>query len=687
MVSWVSFASASVRSLPGVGPMVAKKLDRLGILTINDLVWHLPRTWLDLTKPSPIALLQRDNFGVIQATVRHPLIERTSRRQMTVLRVELEDRTGDRIRAIWFNQPFLEPQLREGSEWLFWGLVKFDFTQRALILSSPKFAKTGSILPIYPETDGLTSAFLRRLIQPLLTKLDRPDYLSDDLRGAVAEALVSRTEALRQLHAPTLMADVAAGRARIALDELTRLFLILGRRRSKRQLGRAPLIPMPTKAIQALTKALPFTLTNAQRKAAWQILKDLDRTRPMARLLLGDVGSGKTVVALIGSYAALKAGQRVVWLAPTQLLAEQHLATVQRFAPSDVAAPRLVTGTTKPISIASEQFLIGTHALLNVAEGLTNLGLVIIDEQHRFGVKQRRALLANRSSQQPHLLTMTATPIPRSLALTVFSDLDCSFLDEIPSGRKPIITKVIEPALRGKAYDLVSRELAAGRQAFVVCPTIDPSTALGTSPVRLDFDQDSRAVTKRFEALSADPRFARFKIALLHGKMKASEKQRTMTAFAANTIQLLVTTSLIEVGIDVPNATVLVIEGADHFGLAQLHQLRGRVGRGDRQSLCVAIADNWSAVAKKRLAVFERSTNGFELAEFDLKLRGPGDLLGDLQAGLPPLKLANLADTLMVERARTLARQLEARARSDRTLAQSFEQFVGDSDGVDHPVA
>ncbi len=671
----IEHGERSVRSLPGVGPAVAEKLGRLGIGTVEQLLWHLPRTWLDLTRPQPISLIRQDEFAVIRASVLNPRLERTGRRQIKILRADLTDDAGEKISAVWFNQPFLATQLIEGSEWLFWGTPKYDFSQRQLQLASPKFAKQGSVLPIYPETDGLTSAQLRRLIAPLLEQLTDVEYLPVDI--LTDESLVSRPKALAQLHAPRTIGDVNHGKTRLSLDELIKLFVILGDRRAKRQQGTAAAIPTPVTAIQALTKALPFQLTDAQRKASWEILKDLELPQPMARLLLGDVGSGKTIVALIAAYATLKAGKRVVWLAPTQLLAEQHLKTLQRFLPTDVPAPALVTATQKPASIAAEQLLIGTHALLNQGDQLRPIGLVIIDEQHRFGVKQRQALLEEISGQRPHLLTMTATPIPRSLALTVFGDLDCSFLDQAPSNRKSILTRVIQPTERDKAYDLVAKELVAGRQAYIVCPNIDPVT----NAAQLDFDQDSRAVTKRFEVLSNDPRFSAFKVALLHGKLKAADKQMTMAAFVRNEVQLLVATSLIEVGIDVPNATVLVVEGADRFGLAQLHQLRGRVGRGEKQSLCVAIADDWSPIAKERLAAFERSTNGFELAELDLTLRGPGDLLGDLQAGLPPLKLANLADTLMLKRARSITQQLIDRAQTDPILRATIRSILEEGDG------
>ncbi len=677
----VANGERSVLTLPGVGPAVATRLERLGVMTVDDLLWHLPRTWLDLTNPQPIAVLQPDTFAVIRATITEVTAERTARRRMSVLHAEFQDAAGDTIGAVWFNQPFLADRLRVGSEWLVYGAVKRLFGSRQLQLQSPKFATTPAILPIYPETDGLTSFQLRRSIRPLLDELAGSDWLPLSFRRR--EQLVDRAAALRSLHAPTTMTEVTTGRTRLALDELVRLFLVLGQRRSARRSGTAPAIPTPVANLKTFVRSLPFQLTDAQRRASWQILKDLERPTPMARLLLGDVGSGKTIVALIAAYAALQRGERVAWLTPTQLLAEQHIATTERFLPSDVARPVLVSATSKPAALDRVPFLIGTHALLGADRTGAPFGLVIIDEQHRFGVKQRQTLVSGDVRHRPHLLSMTATPIPRSLALTVFGDLDCSFLDQVPSGRKPVVTRVIEPAKRSVAYDLVATELAAGRQVFVICPTIEPNPTI----TRFDFDADHRAATKRFASLQADPRFAQFQLGLLHGRLKPADKQSIMERFSSNQLQLLVATSLIEVGIDVPNATVLVIEGAEHFGLAQLHQLRGRVGRGAKQSLCIAIADVWSPLAQERLAAFEQSTNGFELAELDLTLRGPGDLLGDLQAGLPPLKLATLTDTLLIDRARTLAAELADLAQADPAFAARLAFKIEEENGGDRAPA
>ncbi len=663
----------SIRSLVGIGPAVAAKLSKLGVETVDDLLWHLPRTWIDLTKPVPISALRRDELGVIQATVRGPRVERTRRRNMTVLRAELEDAEGNQIAAVWYNQPFLVTKLMDGSRWTFWGTVAFDFSKRQLQLASPKFVHSTSILAVYPETEGITSARLRGLIEPLLATLPDNDYLPEDLR--IKYQLLQRPDAVRAIHAPVDSRALIQARQRLALDELVQLVTIIESRRAQRQSGQAPVIPLPLEAIQALIASLPFTLTNAQRRATWQILNDLAKPTAMARLLIGDVGSGKTVVALMAAYAALVAGYQVAWLAPTQLLAEQHVATATRLLQPFGITPTLVTAATKS---TEGQLLIGTHAILSRTDRLTNLGLVIIDEQQRFGVRQRQQLLnLATASGRPHLLSMTATPIPRSLALTIFGDLDCSFLDELPSGRKAIATRVIEPANRDQAYDVVVRELAAGRQAYVICPFINEPDATG----QLTLTSEANAVTDRYEAIVADPRFRGFKVDLLHGKLDAQTKQATMAAFVQNDLQLLVATSLIEVGIDVPNATVMVVEGAERFGLAQLHQLRGRIGRGDKQSLCIAIASEWSPVSRQRLEAFAGSTDGFHLAELDLKLRGPGDLLGDLQAGLPPLKLARLTDTLNVDTARLIARELIIRSATDSGLAATLASWQEEEHG------
>ena len=666
----------SVSGLPGVGPAVYAKLGRLGIGTVRDLIWHVPRTWIDLTNPQKVLDLRRDVPGIIRATVRSPRLETTRRRSFKVFKAELEDSNGESIPAIWFNQPFLVNQLKEGTEWVFWGTPSYDFANKCLSLAGPKFTHTPEILPVYPETEGLTSKQLSKLIQPTLQQVELPEYLSDEDRQALG--VPTRIVALRTFHIPPTPVSLLAARHRLSLDELVRLMAILTARRAERQSDSAPIIPTPTEQMVNFTKQLPYQLTNAQRRSSWEILKDLEKPTPMARILLGDVGSGKTVVAAMAAYATLLAGKRVVWLAPTQILAEQHVKNVAKLLPNDVPEPLLVTAQTRKTVDSEGKFLIGTHALFSLIEDSADLGLVIIDEQHRFGVRQRQQLLSLGSGTvRPHLLTMTATPIPRTLALTVFSDLECSFLDEVPAGRKPVATRILEPGKRDQAYDVLIQELAAGRQAFVVCPFIDEPDSVG----QMNFDAEAHAVTKRYETIKKDPRFAAFNVGLLHGRMKADEKQSTMAAFAAGEIHVLVATSLIEVGIDVPNATVLIIEGAEKFGLAQLHQLRGRVGRGDKQSLCVCIAEDWSPVSQQRLAAFAKSTDGFALAEFDLSLRGPGDLLGDIQAGLPPLKLARLTDTVMLGEAKSLVKQLQERAKTDVNFAEKFEAFLKEGYG------
>jgi len=668
-------AKNSVTSLDGVGPAVATKLERLGIRTVNDLIWHVPRTWIDLTNPSQISQLRRDELGVIEAVITNPRVERTKRRRFSVFRAELVDPAGNSLSAVWFNQPFLARQLIEGSQWIFWGTVGFDFQQRMLSFANPKFTKTPSILAIYPETEGVTSTQLRRFLQAAQPAMPLTEYVPEDLR--TDPIIFERTNALRTLHEPQVTADIGRARNRLALDELVRLVALLHRQRDARAAIQAPVVHMLPARLQSLIHNLPFQLTEGQLQAVTEIVHDLSTPRPMARLVVGDVGSGKTVVALLAAAAVLESGYQVAWLAPTQILAEQHAATAAKMLSSVNILPKLVTGQT-PAKDRVGTFLIGTHALLTDSVALPKLGLVIIDEQHRFGVAQRQKLLDRGSGNlQPHLLTMTATPIPRSLALTVFSDMDCSFMGMLPSGRKPIATRIVQATDRDRALEVLLSELRSGRQGFVICPAIAPTEML----CQLDILEDRRAVTERYAALMADPRFTGIRIGLLHGKLSAEEKRATMDAFSANQIQLLVATSLVEVGIDVPNATVMVIEGADQFGLAQLHQLRGRIGRGSKQSLCMAIAADPSEVAQARLAAFAGTNDGFALAELDLAQRGPGDLLGAAQAGLPPLKLARLTDTVVVQAARRLANALAERSANDPTLAKQFEAFLGEYEG------
>ena len=657
---------ASVQNLVGVGSKVAEKLQRLGIETVRDLLFYFPRAWQDFSKPQIIKSLRINEEVVIKASILSIRQTRTFKKRMSIVEAELVDDTG-KIRAIWFNQAFLAKILKPGQVWIFAGKVGYDFKTGQKTLSVSQYEKDPIILPIYAETEGLTSKFLRRLIQPLLGTVEIFDHLPEKLKRE--EKLVGLEEAISKIHFPQNSNDIQIARLRLAFDELFLIALMVVDRRSK--LSREPSFQMKIdeSKLKEFVGKLPYKLTNAQRKTAWEIIQDLAKPSPMNRLLQGDVGSGKTVVAAMAAYVAALNKLQTVWLAPTEILANQHFQNISAILEPFNIKVGLMTAANKIADLKNDDVIIGTHALLQKDISFSRLGLIIIDEQHRFGVKQRAHLRRKSEIRSgsvafnpkfekeciPHLLSMTATPIPRSLALSVYGDLDLSIIDELPPGRKKVITKVVSPENRTKAYDFIQKEIMTGRQVFVICPLIEEGKSLGGQL----FDLDRKTVLGEFEKLSKNI-FPQFKIGILHGRMKSDEKKKTMDEFSAGKIQILVSTAVIEVGIDIANATVMMIEGAEKFGLAQLHQFRGRVGRGKFQSYCFLFSNSASEDAQKRLSAMTTSENGFELAEKDLSLRGPGELVGIRQSGLPDLKMASLSDIILVKRTRAAAERIYA---------------------------
>jgi ATP-dependent DNA helicase RecG len=645
-----------VETLKGVGKTLAEKLERLGIYSVGDLLKHYPRRYDDFSNIIPIRMMKPG-----PVTFRGEVVNIASRRarakRLTIQEAVITDGTGT-VKAIWFNQPFLIKQYPVGSKVLMAG--KLEFKNNDLAMQGPAVESdrddngtrhTGRIVPIYPETEGLSSKQLRNMIMPLLplASVDYPEVLPEVV---VAEAkLMARGRALVEIHAPSSETNLKKARHRFAFEEL--FFIIAASLVIKHEIKTetAPTIALQVPVAQEFVRALDFELTNAQRSAAWQILQDMTGSRPMNRLLEGDVGSGKTVVALMAATMAVHSGHQVALMVPTDILARQHYAKTMALLQKLGITSTLLLGrqpaaekkaAMELASSGKAQLVIGTHALLSEAVAFKRLGLVIIDEQHRFGVEQRTKL-KEKAGQLPHLLSMTATPIPRTLALTVYGDLDISVIDELPPDRLPIATRVIKSKDRAVTYGFIDKQISDGRQVFVVCPLIEDSDTLG-----------SKSVTAEVERLQKGP-FGHRRIGMVHGRLKPAERDEVMKRFVDGELDILVATSVIEVGIDIPNAAVMLIEGAERFGLAALHQLRGRIGRGQHNSYCLIASDSTGTGVIERLQAMERTQDGFRLAQIDLELRGPGQVYGRRQHGMLELDLADLSDARLVAQVRAAA--------------------------------
>lgn len=657
---------APVTSLPGISTAYATRLKRLGIETVHDLLYHFPHRYEDYSTLKPIHRLQYGEETTVIGTI-WSTQTRTTRGGGTIISSIIADASGT-IEAIWFNQPYLARQLRAGRRIVLSG--KVDQYLGRLVLRSPaweplerELIHTARLVPVYPLTEGLGSRWMRRLIKRVVDHW--APRLEDPLPAAVREraGVVDLPTAIRQIHFPDDQQSAERARYRLAFDEFLSLQLRLLQQRQqwKSQEGRP--IPRNQALLEAFLASLPFRLTEAQQRSLEQILTDLEQPRPMSRLLQGDVGSGKTVVATAAILMAVAAGRQAALMAPTEILAEQHYRSV-----SEWLAPAADWGFGRSISVAlltgslsrternklyaalaegQVDVVIGTHALIQRNVTFQDLGLAIVDEQHRFGVIQRNIL--RQKGTAPHILVMSATPIPRSLALTLYGDLDLSIIDQLPPGRQPIQTRWLLPTERERAYAFVRSQIQQGRQAFILYPLIEGSDKV-----------EAKAAVGEYERLQREV-FPDLRLALLHGRMKGKEKDEVMTRFRQGEIDLLVATSVIEVGIDVPNATVMLVEGADRFGLAQLHQFRGRVGRGVHSSYCLLLSDLASPdhpqmkATWERLKAIEETQDGFYLAEKDLELRGPGDFLGVRQSGLPQLRLASLSNLQVLEHARAEA--------------------------------
>ncbi len=714
----------------GLRGQALPKLEKLGIHTVRDALQHYPFRYVDFTNATPISALRAGQDATVRGTVeKSRLIPLGRGGRMNSTEVIVSDGFG-KVQAVFFNQPFQTKNFPVGAEVAFAGKVS-TFRGR-MGFNNPDWermdrgpngeARAGRRIPVYHSTEGLAQRTLRGAIEKVIERyLDRlEDHLPEAMRKR--HGLMGLVEAIREAHYPTSDAALAEANRRLAFDELLAVQIgAVTRKREWQGEGAAPTIEDHA-AAEAFIATLPFTLTAAQQRVLAEVRADLQRSVPMSRLLEGDVGSGKTAVALAAMLDLVAAGYQAVLMAPTEVLAEQHYRTVCRLLSGEPEPPItglvrvpslegtrieanggqirvvLLTGSTlakerraaaEAIRHGGAHLIVGTHALIQEGVDYHRLGLAVVDEQHRFGVKQRGDLrrkgaesAASRGGTlTPHLLAMSATPIPRSLALTLYGDLDLSVIDELPPGRTPIDTRFLTPIERTAAFRHAREEIDAGRQVFVICPLVEGSQTV-----------ESRAATEEYERLRTEefPDLgARGRILLLHGRMASKEKDRVMRAFADHEADILVSTAVVEVGIDVPNATVMIIEGADRFGLAQLHQFRGRVGRGDHPSSCYLLADDPTPDAEERLSIMERTHDGFELAEADLQLRGPGDLFGTAQSGLPTMRVASLLDAPLIASARAEAESLldadpDLRSEENRALRYAIAERVASVTGEAH---
>jgi ATP-dependent DNA helicase RecG len=683
--------NAELTVLQGVGPKHADMLTNLGMKTLGDMLYYFPRRYEDYSQLKPIKALFYNDVVTVLGTIQSVHTRPIRGGKMSIIEVVISDGTGS-LRLSYFNQPWLANRFKQGDAIAVSG--KVDQYLGRLVMNSPDWEPvevenlhTARIVPIYALTEKITQKWLRGIMNQVVTHWAPAvaDALPDTIRFSAR--LVSLPEALMQVHFPVSQDRLKAARERLAFDEI--FYLQMGALRQKWDWksveGRR--FPVSTEWLDARTSSLPYTLTSAQQKSLEEIRADLDSGKPMNRLVQGDVGSGKTVVAALAASIVVNGGAQAAIMAPTAILAEQHYRNFTNLLageggmlqPSEI---RLLVGATPDIrkeeirqglADGSIKVVIGTHAVIEPDVIFKDLQFIVIDEQHRFGVEQRKELRSKGTN--PHLLVMTATPIPRSLALTVFGDLDISVIDEMPVGRQPVSTHVLRPQERERAFTLIRGQIRDGRQAFIVYPLIDESEKI-----------EARAAVDDFETLSKEI-FPKLKVGLLHGRMKPAEKDEVMAKFRDKEYDILVSTTVVEVGVDVPNSTVMLIEGADRFGLAQLHQLRGRVGRGAEQSYCLLIPTHEDATENERLQAMSQTNSGFELADLDLKTRGPGEFLGTRQAGFASaLKMASITDVPLIEKARAQAQALFERDPNlqfpeHALLAEAFERFWGEGKG------
>lgn len=674
--------ATDIAALNRVGKTTARRLAQLGIFTVQDLLLHFPFRYDSFEQTKIKDLILGERAG-ISGTIEMINNRRSPRTRMNITEALVSD--GEEVlRVVWFNQPFLIKNLKTGDQISLAGKVEEDFN--GLVMKSPVYEKniqaralhTEGLVPNYHLTGDLTQKQLRFLLNQVISLAKQiPDWLPEEVRKAAK--LITLDQAIRKIHFPKNQQDIDLARQRIGFDELFLLQLQAQIIRAKLKASQAPVIKFREQETKDLVTSLPFELTTDQRKSAWEILQAINSTKPMTRLLEGDVGSGKTVVAVLALLNATKNHLQSALMVPTEILAKQHFVSIAKLLAGRGVNIALLTRTNRYLNSLDKKLtkkemieviksgqadlIIGTHALIQEDVEFKNLSLVVIDEQHRFGVEQRQALMQKtKSDLVPHLLSMTATPIPRSLALAMYDDLDLSMIKEMPKERLKIITKIVADVDRQSAYDFIKQEIAQGRQAFVICPLIDESDLLGVKSVKQEYEKLNKLV------------FPDLSIGLVHGKLKPEEKARAMEDFANNQTKILVATSVIEVGIDIPNATVMMVENANRFGLAQLHQYRGRVGRREYQSYCFLLQEP-GVLENRRLSAMLEYDSGFDLAKADLKFRGPGEVYGKLQKGFPQLKIASLYDFLLMKQAKEAATkvlQADSELRGNQLLMEKL---------------
>ena len=625
-----------VRYLKGVGPKTAERFEKLGILTLSDLLCHYPRRYLDFSKPYSIAEAPADTECVVKAEV----FAKPGGRILPGGRRMERITAGDDVSSLeitWFNNPYAAQKLELGQEYYFQGIVTGGMLRRQMVnpqVRTDAQVKSSPFEAVYPQTEGLTSSAIAKCVRQLLPHAELlPDPLPSEMLKKYR--LLSKADAVRAIHCPTTEEEAFAARRRLIYEEL--LVLQLGIGRMKNHGAASTGAPMKKADASPFWESLPFSPTGAQRRAVEEILTDMSGETSMNRLLQGDVGSGKTLVAAAAIWACIRAGYQAALLAPTEILASQHAENLNRLLSPFGMRVALLTGgmkaaarrtTLAAIRDDEADLIVGTHAILSEGVEFARLGLAVVDEQHRFGVRQR-GLLAEKVAN-PHLLVMSATPIPRTLGLLMYGDLDISILDELPPGRKPVKTRCITGKKRADLYGFLDREIDSGRQVYIVCPAIEDAGGSGLNAVKSYYEDIAKAYLP-------DRR-----VGLMHGKLKPKEKAEVMDDFKSGRLDALVSTTVIEVGVDVPNATVMVIENAERYGLSALHQLRGRVGRGAAESWCFLVSDNASESVQKRLKFLCSTSDGFAVAQYDLETRGPGDFFGSRQHGLPTLQIADL---------------------------------------------
>lgn len=665
-----------VSSIPLVGPTYAAKLKKLNIQTVKDLTYHFPHRYQDYSLTSDLGKLQPGEVVTVKGQITQ--IKNIYTKGGKKIQNATVSDGQDSIEVTWFNQPFLVKTLPEDTWVSLSG--KVDWYGRKKVLVSPEYEKlgnnnwkmentvhTGRLVPVYPETSGISSKWIRSRISRVLPQV--VEELEETLPSEIMRKnkLPGIKEAIEKIHFPKTIGEAEEARKRLAFDELLLVQArALLRKKEWRQKRLAHQIGVDQGKVLEFIKSLPFTLTPSQKRSVKEILSDLAHQKPMNRLLSGDVGSGKTVVSAAAAYICYTNGFQTAFMAPTQILAHQHHQTLQAILePLGVKVFLLTSG--KKLE-PGQDVVVGTHALIQKNVDFDNLALVVIDEQHRFGVAQRALLAKKGKNKTPHVLTMTATPIPRTAALTIYGDLDLSTLDELPKGRQRIKTWIVPPQKRDAAYSWIRERVKnTNEQAFIVCPLIEESEVETMKQVRAAAAEFERLQKKVFPDLS---------LGLLHGRIKQKDKEKVMQKVRAGKIDILVATPVVEVGIDLPNATIMMIEAASRFGLAALHQLRGRVGRGAKQSYCLLFTETTSSKAQTRLKALEKTTSGGQLAELDLKLRGPGEVYGTRQHGFPELKIASFSDTKLIRQAREAAEEILSDLDENPKLAEWVQQDI-----------